>query len=98
MKVIIFANSFKRAYKSLIRKHPELKSKTENILRLLAENPFNPLLQTHKLKGQLAGSWACTVEYNCRIVFDFIENRTYALTKIARYGVSLRRFLRDVPK
>ena len=74
MKVIIFANSFKRAYKSLIRKHPELKSKTENILRLLAENPFNPLLQTHKLKGQLAGSWACTVEYDCRIVFDFIEN------------------------
>lgn len=74
MKVIIFANSFKRAYKSLIRKHPELKSKTENTLRLLAENPFNPSLQTHKLKGQLAGSWACTVEYDCRIVFDFIEN------------------------
>jgi addiction module RelE/StbE family toxin len=74
LKVIIFANSFKRAYKSLIRKHPELKPKTENILRLLAENPFNPSLQTHKLKGQLAGSWACTVEYDCRIVFDFIEN------------------------
>ncbi len=74
MKVIIFANSFKLAYKSLIRKHPELKPKTENILRLLAENPFNPSLQTHKLKGQLAGSWACTVEYDCRIVFDFIEN------------------------
>lgn len=74
MKVIIFANSFKRAYKSLICKHPELKPKTENILRLLAENPFNPSLQTHKLKGQLAGSWACTVEYDCRIVFDFIED------------------------
>jgi mRNA-degrading endonuclease YafQ of YafQ-DinJ toxin-antitoxin module len=33
-----------------------------------------PSLQTHKLKGQLAGSWACTVEYDCRIVFDFVEN------------------------
>lgn len=74
MKVIIFANSFKRAYKSLLRKHPDIKSKTENILRLLAENPFNSSLQTHKLKGQLAGSWACTVEYDCRIVFDFVEN------------------------
>jgi len=40
----------------------------------LAENSFEPLLQTHKLKGQLAGSWACTVEYDCRIVFDFVEN------------------------
>ena len=74
MKVIIFANSFKRAYKSLLRKHPDIKSKTENILGLLAENPFNSSLQTHKLKGQLAGSWACTVEYDCRIVFDFVEN------------------------
>jgi mRNA-degrading endonuclease YafQ of YafQ-DinJ toxin-antitoxin module len=40
----------------------------------LAENSFEPLLQTHKLKGQLAGSWACSVEYDCRIVFNFVEN------------------------
>lgn len=46
----------------------------EDVLRLLAENSFEPSLQTHKLKGQLAGSWACSVEYDCRIVFDFVEN------------------------
>ncbi|CBN57343.1 MULTISPECIES: type II toxin-antitoxin system YafQ family toxin [Kamptonema] len=57
MKVITFAQSFKRAYKSLIRKHPELQPKVEGVLTLLAENSFEPSLQTHKLKGQLAGSW-----------------------------------------
>ena len=70
MKIITFARSFKRAYKALIRKRPELQPKVEAVLRLLAENAFDPSLQTHKLKGQLAGSWACTVEYDCRIVFD----------------------------
>ena len=74
MKVITFASSFKRAYKNLIRKHPELQAKVETILKLLAENSFDPLLKTHKLKGQLTGSWACSVEYDCRIVFDFVEH------------------------
>ncbi|MEG5056938.1 type II toxin-antitoxin system mRNA interferase toxin, RelE/StbE family [Microcoleus sp. A2-C5] len=74
MKLITFAQSFKRAYKALIRKHPELQPKVEAILRLLAENSFEPSLQTHKLRGQLAGSWACSVEYDCRIVFNFVEN------------------------
>ncbi|MFB2920032.1 MULTISPECIES: type II toxin-antitoxin system YafQ family toxin [Aerosakkonema] len=74
MKIITFARSFKRAYKAIIRKRPELQPKVEAVLRLLAENTFDPSLQTHKLKGQLAGSWACTVEYDCRIVFDFVAN------------------------
>ncbi|WP_272062825.1 type II toxin-antitoxin system RelE/ParE family toxin [Oscillatoria sp. CS-180] len=43
-------------------------------MRTLVTNSFEPTLQTHKLKGQLAGVWACRAEYNCRIVFDFVEN------------------------
>ena len=74
MKSITFASSFKRAYKALIRKRPDLKPKVETALALLAENPFEPLLQTHKLKGKLSGSWAATIEYDCRIVFDFVQN------------------------
>lgn len=76
MKLITFAPSFKRAYKALIRKRPELQSKIAAVLKLLAENSFEPSLQTHKLKGRLTGSWSCSVEYDCRIVFDFVENPT----------------------
>ena len=32
-----------------------------------------PLLQTHKLKGKLAGSWACKASYDLRIVFKFVK-------------------------
>ena len=34
----------------------------------------NPLLKTHKLHGELEGLFACSVEYDLRIVFDIVEN------------------------
>ena len=63
-----------RAYKRLVCQNPQLRVPIEETLCQLAIDPFHPTLKTHKLKGQLAGSWACTVEYDCRIVFDFIED------------------------
>ena len=36
-------------------------------------NPFAPQLETHKLKGKLSGSWACSAGYDLRIVFDFVK-------------------------
>ncbi len=72
---LILTSSFKRAFKTIIKRKPELKSKIELKLRLLAENPYNPILRTHKLKGKLSGAWACTVEYDCRIVFCFEQNQ-----------------------
>ncbi|WP_256875194.1 hypothetical protein [Nostoc sp. C052] len=31
-------------------------------------------MQTHKLKGKLSGAWACSVDYDCHIVFNFVQN------------------------
>ncbi len=74
MKTLIWSPGFKRSYKRSIRHKPELKAKIEHALNLLIENPFHPLLHTHKLKGDLAGSWACTVDFEYRIVFEFIND------------------------
>ena len=35
----------------------------------MAENLNDPRLKTHHLSGQLAGLHACSVAYDCRIVF-----------------------------
>ena len=43
-------------------------------LAQLSADAFHPTLKTHKLKGNLAGSWACSVEYDLRIVFEFVEH------------------------
>jgi mRNA interferase YafQ len=75
MTNLILSPSFKRAFKTVIKTKPELKSKIESKLRLLADNPYNPILRTHKLKGKLSGAWACTIEYDCCIVFTFEKNQ-----------------------
>ncbi|BAY27821.1 hypothetical protein NIES2100_76470 [Calothrix sp. NIES-2100] len=74
MRNLVLTSSFKRAFKRLVRRQPELEQRIEERLAILTVDPFDPLLQTHKLKGKLSGAWACSVEYDCRIVFNFVEN------------------------
>ncbi|MEG3437046.1 type II toxin-antitoxin system mRNA interferase toxin, RelE/StbE family [Pannus brasiliensis CCIBt3594] len=74
MKTLVFSSPFKRAYKAIIKRNPALKSKIAEKLKLLEIDPYDPSLRTHKLKGQLSGAWACSIEYDCRIVFSFSQN------------------------
>ncbi|AFZ14916.1 addiction module toxin, RelE/StbE family [Crinalium epipsammum PCC 9333] len=74
MKNLVISSSFKRAFKAIIKRHPDLKIKIDNKLKLLATDPYDPILRTHRLKGKLSGAWACSVEYDCRIVFIFEQN------------------------
>lgn len=64
-----------RAFKRLLKKQPDRREEIENILRLLLDNPFDPKLETHKLKGKLSGAWACSVGYDLRIIFDFVKEK-----------------------
>ena len=38
-------------------------------LRRFAADPRDPLLRTHKLKGDLAGYWAFSVDEDLRVLF-----------------------------
>lgn len=74
MRPLIWGNTFVRAFKRTVKKYPALQQDIEGTLKLLQENPFTPQLATHKLRGKLAGSWACSVEYDLRIVFDLVKS------------------------
>ena len=73
MKTLVWSSRFIRAFRRVVRRQPELRAKIEQALRQLAEEPFHPSLHSHKLKGKLAGVWACTVDYDNRILFEFIQ-------------------------
>jgi len=75
MRMVIWGKSFVRAYRRTTQKRPTVVNDIENALRTLAANPFAPQLETHKLKGALSGSWACSVGYDLRIVFDFVREK-----------------------
>ena len=75
MRTLIWGNTFVKAFKRTIKRHPDLKKDMEKTLQLLANDPFNPQLETHKLKGKLSGTWACSVSHNQRIVFEFVKSK-----------------------
>ncbi|PIU84354.1 MAG: type II toxin-antitoxin system mRNA interferase toxin, RelE/StbE family [Deltaproteobacteria bacterium CG_4_8_14_3_um_filter_43_13] len=74
MRTLIWSNTFIRAFKRVLQKQPNLRKDIEDTLKLLAQDPFTPQLETHKLKGKLSGSWACSAGYDLRIVFDFVKS------------------------
>ena len=74
MRTLIWGKTFVRTFRQTIKKHPTLSKDIEDTLRVLVKDPFIPQLETHKLKGKLLGSWACSVGYDLRIVFDFVKS------------------------
>jgi mRNA-degrading endonuclease YafQ of YafQ-DinJ toxin-antitoxin module len=57
MRSVIWGNTFEKAFKRTIKKHPAIKKEIEKALKLLVEDPFASQFETHKLKGKLSGSW-----------------------------------------
>ena len=60
----------------MTKKHPALKDDIQKTLELLSDDPFAPQLETHKLKGKLTGSWACSAGYDLRVIFGFVKNKS----------------------
>ena len=66
--------AFVRAARHLVKRNPQAAASLQAALESLAEDAFHPALKTHKLKGELAGSWACSGGYDLRIVFEFVQH------------------------
>jgi len=66
--------AFARATRRIVKRDPSLADAVAGTLKLLEEDAFHPQLRTHKLKGRLEGSWACSAGYDLRIVFHFVQN------------------------
>lgn len=71
---LVAQKRFKKAFKRLIKKNPQLKDKILETLDLLENDPFTPSLKSHKLTGNLANCWSCSVSYDCRIIFTFSKD------------------------
>lgn len=68
---LIRSNTFIRAARKYLKKNPGNAESLRETLEMLSENSFHPKLSSHKLKGKLEGSWACSAGYDLRIIFRF---------------------------
>jgi mRNA-degrading endonuclease YafQ of YafQ-DinJ toxin-antitoxin module len=54
-------------------------------MELFLQTPFSPQLRTHKLSGRLDGLWAFSVDDDCRVVFEFIDEERALLIDIGKH-------------
>ena len=58
--VLLRSNVFIKNAKKIVKKQPSLAQDIQETLALLSVDPFQPRLRTHKLKGELKDSYACS--------------------------------------
>ena len=74
MRVLLQSAAFVRAARRLMKKHPEAGPTLEATFAAIMEDAFQVAMKTHKLKGELAGSWACSAGYDLRLIFEFVQH------------------------
>jgi addiction module RelE/StbE family toxin len=73
-RVLLPSSAFLRAARRLAKRHPSMGDDLQAALDLLVEDAHHPALRTHKLKGKLTKSWACSAGYDLRIVFQCVRH------------------------
>lgn len=95
---IRYTKKFEREYKKINR---DLKLKARSQEVLFRKNPFNKILKTHKLCGDLADFWSFSIDFKNRIIFEFIDKETVIFHSIGshdiyKWGSAGRRFKNEV--
>jgi addiction module RelE/StbE family toxin len=72
--ILLRSSAFVREARKTVKKQPNIAPNIQKTLELLNTDPFDPQLKTHKLKGNLQDSFACSVGYDLRIIFKFVEH------------------------
>ena len=77
---------FNRKAKKFFRKQPKLLGNFQKVISKLIENPFEQSLKTHKLSGEFQDFYACSLNYEFRIIFLFeIKDDEIILTNIGTH-------------
>lgn len=83
-KRVNYSPIFFKALKNFPKTQLKFLAKKEQIF---LEDPFDPRLKTHKLKGSLAGHYSFSISYHWRIVFHFEDEETIIFDTIGTHAV-----------
>ena len=73
-RVLLRSPAFARDLRTWLKSRPAMAEPLEATLEQLSADASHPSLRTHKLRGPLAGCWACSAASDPRVVFEFIEH------------------------
>ena len=73
-RVLLRSPAFLRDLRTWLKSRPKSAEVIEAALDQLSADAAHPLLRTHKLRGKLAGCWACSASHDLRIVFEYVQH------------------------
>ena len=72
---LIYTKSYIKRANKFAKKHPELLSHYEKVLKLLELNPYHPSLRLHKLSGNLKDLYSVSINISYRITMEFLISK-----------------------
>jgi mRNA-degrading endonuclease YafQ of YafQ-DinJ toxin-antitoxin module len=83
---IIYTESYNKRASKFLKKHPDLISQYEKMLKILEKNPVHPSLRLHQLKGKLKDLHSISINISYRITLEFyIADKEIVLVNIGRH-------------
>jgi len=82
MITVYYAPTFVRMYKKL---EPSLKEEVRAKIFLFQKNKKDPSLKAHKLNGTLENTYAFSVNYRIRIVFEYATKTSVNLLYVGAH-------------
>lgn len=73
-RALLPSPAFGRDLRKWLKSHPDMAASIEATLEQLSADAAHPSLRTHKLRGPLAGCWACSGGYDLRAVFEYVQH------------------------
>lgn len=80
---VFYSSSFKKS----VKKYVSHQKKIESAITLFMANPFEPSLKTHKLAGKLDRYWSFSIDYQMRILFEFIDEETVGFINMGTHEI-----------
>ena len=74
-------------FKKSIKKYSSYQKQIEKRIALFIQNPHDNRLKTHKLTGKLHGYWSFSINFNLRIIFDFIDQKKAGFIDIGTHQI-----------
>ena len=81
---ILYWPKFAKYFKKLPIEIQKIAVEKEKIFK---KDPFNPILKTHKLHGELSEYWSFSINYKIRIIFKFIDKNTVGFYLIGDHNI-----------
>jgi mRNA interferase YafQ len=73
-RTLLRSPAFARDLRKWLKSHSDAAASIEALLEQLSADAAYPSLRAHKLRGPLAGSWACSGGYDLRVVFEYVQH------------------------